>query len=217
MFGKKKRAAGIFALTVLTLALLQTGCAGLNEALKPEREETAAEKIQNELNNLQTYQSEATVEYISNKGRNAYDTVQQCKAQGQYRIEVVGPERAVGNITLSDGSTIYQYNARINAKVSVAVKENQERSEIFLTSFIKNYAAENGGHSENAENFTVLEAKVPGEHPYLATEKLWVDNETLKPVKLVVYDPNGGERIVVTYKTFAYNVPLDDSLFTYST
>jgi outer membrane lipoprotein-sorting protein len=41
-----------------------------------------------------------------------------------------------------------------------------------------------------------------------------MDNETLKPVKMVVYDPDGAERIIVTFNVFEYNVALDDSLFT---
>jgi outer membrane lipoprotein-sorting protein len=61
---------------------------------------------------------------------------------------------------------------------------------------------------------TVLEAIIPGSHPYLSSEKLWVDNKTSKPVKLVIYDPDGAERIIVTYGAFEYNVELDDSLFT---
>ncbi|MCL2776345.1 MAG: hypothetical protein FWD71_23835 [Oscillospiraceae bacterium] len=215
-FAERRFALSIAALA-LALVIVAGGCAKLSEVLK-SKEENVSVKINSELNNLLSYRSEATVEYISNKGSNKYDTVQQCKSNGQYRIEVVGPDNVSGNITLSDGNTIYQYNTRINAKVSVAIKENQERSEIFLTSFIKNYAA---SASVSAGSFsdggcTVLEAKVPGTHPYLTTEKLWVDNATLAPVKLVIYDSDGNERVVVTYKTFEYNVPLDDNIFTYS-
>jgi outer membrane lipoprotein-sorting protein len=40
-----------------------------------------------------------------------------------------------------------------------------------------------------------------------------VDNDTLKPAKLIVYDPDGAERIIVTFTAFDYNPELDDSLF----
>jgi outer membrane lipoprotein-sorting protein len=43
--------------------------------------------------------------------------------------------------------------------------------------------------------------------------KLWVDNVSLDPMKLVVYDANGAERIVVTFSDFEYNVNLGDELF----
>jgi outer membrane lipoprotein-sorting protein len=146
-----------------------------------------------------------------------YDTLQKCKITGEYRIEVTGPDKVAGNITLSDGKTIYQFNSRIQGKIAVATKESQERSEIFLTSFIKNYIKSQDTSVAAAkiegDPCTVLEATVPGDHPYLATEKLWVDNTTYAPIKLIIYDPQGSERIIITYKTFSYNVQLDDADF----
>jgi len=167
---------------------------------------------------MQSYRSNATVEYISNKGANTYDTLQSCKSTGQYRVEVTGPKTVAGNITLSDGTTICQYSTKIQGKVSTSSTENPDRSEIFLTSFIKNYLNSDevsiSVGSFGQGQCTILEATIPGNHPYLATEKLWVDNTTYQPAKLVVYDPDGAERIVVTYNDFEYNAVLDDSLFT---
>jgi outer membrane lipoprotein-sorting protein len=201
---------------VLLFAVLLSAC-GASEADKLQKQ-SSYQAIQTIFVNMKTYQSEASVEYKSNKGSNVYDTVQKCRISGEYRVEVVGPEKVKGNITLSDGKTIYQYNTRIQGKISVATKESAERSEIFLTSFIKNYlqsmeVSVSAAKIDN-EPCTVLEAKIPGEHPYLSSEKLWIDNKTKKPVKLIIYDSQGSERIIVTYKSFEYNVDLADTEFT---
>ena len=192
-----------------------TGCQG-SGASRAEKQNTY-QKIQSILINVHSYMCEAAVEYKSNKGSNVYDTVQKCKITGEYRVEVVGPEKVEGNITLSDGKTIYQFNKRISGKISVATKESQERSEIFFTSFLKNYMKSNetsvSAAKVEGDPCTVLEALIPGSHPYLASEKLWIDNKSFKPVKLIIYDPQGSERIIVTYKTFEYNVTLEDSEF----
>lgn len=205
---------------VLMLALALAGCGILPKKAQEAVEPSAYEKIQKSLTELTSYESTATVEYISNKGRNSYEVLQQCRVTGEYRVEVTGPDSVAGNITLSDGATIYQFNPKISGKISVGIKENQERSEIFVTSFIKNYL-NSQDVSVSVGNFgegkcTVLEAIIPGDHPYLASEKLWVDNKTLNPVKLSIYDPDGSERIVVTFSTFEYNVELDDELFSYN-
>jgi outer membrane lipoprotein-sorting protein len=200
---------------LLTTVFVTAGCqAHVSDSATTQN---AYEKIQTIMVNMKTYESQATVEYKSNKGSNTYETVQKCRSTGEYRVEVVGPDKVAGNITISDGKTIYQYNTRLSGKIAVATKESLERSEIFFTSFIKNYlqsmdTAVSVAKISN-DPCTVLEAVIPGDHPYLATEKLWVDNETLKPVKLIIYDPQGSERILVTYKTFEYNVALDDSVF----
>ncbi len=199
---------------ILMCALALVGCSGTAQKIV---QKGSYEKIQEKLTTMQTYKSEATVEYISNKGSTIYDTLQYCKATGEYRVEVVNPPSASGSVTLSDGKTITQFNPKISGKVIVGTKESLERSEIFVTSFLKNYNKSSEvsisvGKFDNGD-CTVLEAVIPGDHPYLRTEKLWLDNATLKPVKLVVYDPDGVERIVVTFKSFEYNILLDDTLF----
>ena len=198
---------------LMTALFFAAGCQGANKA----ETQNTYQKIQSILVNVQSYACEATVEYKSNKGSNVYDTVQKCKITGEYRVEVVGPDKVDGNVTLSDGKTIYQFNKRIAGKISVATKESQERSEIFFTSFLKNYMKSNetsvSAVKVQGDPCTVLEAVIPGSHPYLASEKLWIDNKTFKPVKLIIYDPQGSERIIVTYKTFQYNIDLDDSEF----
>jgi outer membrane lipoprotein-sorting protein len=176
------------------------------------------QQIHQRLLDLRTFRARATVEYISNRGSNLYETIQHGRITGEYRIEVVGPERVAGNVTSSDGRHIHQFSTRVNGRVTLLARENQERSEIFLTAFIRNWQASEAASVSVANlgegQFTVLEATIPGGHPYLATQKLWVNNDTLLPEKMVIFDPNGTERVVVTYHAFEYNVDLDDSLFT---
>ena len=99
--------------------ILFSGCAKKNNT----NEQSAYQKINNMLVNLKSYKCNATVKYISNKNTNTYETVQHCKNDGSYRVEIIAPENSAGNITLSDGKTIYQYNSKINGRVSVGYKE----------------------------------------------------------------------------------------------
>ena len=205
-----------FLMSFVTIILVFSGCS-MFKSDGSTSDANAYEKIQKQLMSMKSYQSEATVKYISNKNTNEYETLQQCKITGEYRIEVTGPENVKGNITLSDGETICQFNPNVSGKIAVGTTDSPERSELFLTSFIKNYLSSKEVSLE-VSNFgegraTILEASVPGSHPYLSSEKLWVDNETHKPIQLIIYDPDGAERLVVTYKNFEYNPNLDDDLF----
>jgi len=203
------------AALLLTVAFIASGCQ--TSGIIGTETQNTYEKIQNIMVNMQTYMSHAVVEYKSNKGSNVYETIQKAKATGEYRVEVVGPDKVAGNITIFDGSTIYQFNTRISGKIAVATKESQERSEIFFTSFIRNYLQSNETSVSAAriadDPATVLEAQIPGNHPYLATQKVWFDNKTHRPIKMIIYDPQGSERIIVTYSGFEYNVALEDSDF----
>jgi len=205
---KRNRIAPI----LLGAMLLFSGC-----GLLSKDDPAAYEKIQAKLTQMESYEAAATVAFVSNKNTHEYETLQQCRISGEYRIEVTGPDKVAGNITIFDGNIICQYNERTGGQMTVGTQEAPERAEIFLTSFVKNYIKSQevtiSVANMDESVCTVLEATIPGEHPYLRTEKLWVDNKTLQPVKLIIYDPDGGERILVTYHSFEYNKVLDDSLF----
>jgi len=209
----------IFLALPVALMLLFTACSstGLRGPAN-EQEMSAFEQVQRKLVETQNFRAIATVEYHSNKGVNTYEVVQHARITGEYRIEVTAPTHVSGSVTASDGQQIFQFNSRVNGRVSLLVQETPERSEIFLTSFIRNYlqcdeiSVSVADMDEGLR--TVLEATVPGDHPYLTISRLWVDNETLLPVKLVVFDQDGAERIVVTYHVIEFNVELDDALFT---
>ncbi|MCL2577558.1 MAG: hypothetical protein FWE27_05860 [Defluviitaleaceae bacterium] len=213
-----KKFLQLFAMGLFVIAIA-AGCfdSGLRGPSGAE-EISAFERVQKMLMELENYRAIATVEYRSNKGMNAYETVQHAKISGEYRIEVTAPEHVAGSVTTCDGKQIFQFNSRVNGSVNLMVQETPERSEIFLTSFIKNYLQSEEisvSVSDMEEGVrTVLEANVPGEHPYLSAAKLWVDNSSLLPVQLIIFDRDGAERILVTYHVFEKNVELNDELFT---
>ena len=204
---------------LLMMSFILSGCAilgfGGGDSAAPDL--STYERIHNSLMNMQTFRAEATVKYISNRNTNEYTTIQQARITGEYRIEVTGPADVAGNITMFDGSTIYQLNPAVSDQIAVGTRETPERSEILLTSFIRNYRASQEvtlAVSDFGEGrATIFEAPISGTHPYMATGRLWVDNETLNPLQLIIFDPEGIERIVVTYIAFEYNVELPDSLF----
>ena len=201
----------ILSVAAVAALYLLTGCSA-------EANQSAYEKVQEKLTGMTSYQATAEVKYISNKNTHTYETRQYARTSGEYRIEVIGPDSVAGNTTIFDGKVVCQFNSAINSKIMVGTAESAERTEILLTTFIRNYL-KSKDVSVSAANIaggdcTVLEAKISGDHPYMASEKLWINNSTLKPVQLVIYDKNGAERIVVTYMAFEYNITLDDILFT---
>lgn len=214
---QKKRLRIIAALMTASFIFSACGVFGRDGGGPADIDVSAYERIQEALMNMRTYQAQATVKYISNKNTNEYTTVQQARITGEYRIEVIGPSDVAGNVTIFDGTTIYQFNPNVSDRIVIGNREAPERSEIFLTSFMRNYLISKevslavGDFGEGRA--TIFEATVPGTHPYMSTQRLWVDNETLKPLQLVIYDPDGVERIVVTYISFEYNVELPDSIF----
>ncbi|WP_058486267.1 outer membrane lipoprotein carrier protein LolA [Defluviitalea phaphyphila] len=206
-----KRCLGVFLFFII---IVITSC-GNKDNLQPPK--APIEKIQEKLTSMKTYECIADLTYISNKGKNTYKTKQYYKITGEYRIEIISPEKMAGLVTVYDGEKVKQYNTRILGEIINEIPESKNRNEIFLGSFLKNYLQSEEVtlevFSADNEEYTVLEAVIPEGGKYLSTEKLWVSNKTLNPVKLVIYDTEGNERIIVEYEEFKYNIELEDSIF----
>ena len=146
-----------------------------------------------------------------------YEIQQDYKISGEYKLTLISPERLKGNYTLFDGEKIYQYNPKISPSVVTDIPESSHRNELFLGNFIKNYFKSEetaiASASLDDASCTILEAVIPGENPALATEKLWINNESLEPLRLVIYNNEGKEQFDLTYTEFEYNTQFEDGFF----
>ena len=108
-------------------------------ACRKEEALTELEAIQKQLAEMEGYACTATLTRISGKEEKTYETKQYYKSTGQYRLELTAPEAVAGNYTIFDGSRICQYNPRLDSSIIKDVPESQQRNELFLGQFIKNY------------------------------------------------------------------------------
>lgn len=175
------------------------------------------ETIQKQLTEMDGYYCTATLTRTSNKGETVYGTKQYAKSTGEYRLELTSPESVAGNYTVFDGKRICQYNPKLDNKLIKDVPESQQRNELFLGQFIKNYMQSEGVGVEAAaldeSQCIVLEAVIPGSDSALASEKLWVDRETFLPKRFVLYDADGNERYRLDFGEFIYNPEFEEDLF----
>ena len=195
----------------ISLAFVLVGCT------KVKTNENDYQTIQQKLINMETYSCNAEVTFYSNQGENKYKISQQAKNNGKYYIKTTWPEEVNGNLTIFDGNIVWQYNKNLDSKISVADKDKMTRKEISIFSFLENHLKSKDIALETAnikdEIYSVLEAKIPGDNKYFDTEKLFINNHTKTPEKLVIYDKDGKERIVVLYDNFIYNPKIEDSQF----
>lgn len=176
------------------------------------------DKIQKKLMEMTDYSCEAEIKYISNKGENIYQTKQWASSDGRYRIETLSPDDVKGGIILFDGKMIWQYNPQINSKVSLNTPDKPERTQINIFTFLNNMVKSQDVGVESAtldeSLYTVFEAKIPGSSKFFSYEKLWIENKTMLPSKLEIYDTDDKTRAEITFKNFEYNPKLEDSIFT---
>lgn len=177
--------------------------------------------IQDKLMTMKSYKTNADIVYINSKSENRFSTVQQVKSDGRYRIETTEPPEFKDNVIVFDGKMVWQFNPQApDNKVKTSSSDKSERSELLIFSFMENLTKSDSTtaavKSEDMGKYTVLEADIPGENTYLATEKLWIDNETALPQKLVIYNSDGEEKIVEFFSNFEYNYVIEDEASVFS-
>lgn len=174
--------------------------------------------IQDRLMAMTSYSTDCKLTYISNKGETIYETTQIADNNGRYKVETSSPEQYKNNIVLFDGNLVWQLNPNLKEnQISINPPDKASRREIILFSFIENYVKSKDTtvqtSSLDESKCTVLEAIIPGDNNMLSKEKLWIDNESKNPIKLIIYDKEGKERIVAEYSKFVYNCKIDDKTF----
>lgn len=199
------------AVFLLVLSISVSACGQSKEPL------SALEEIQNQLLNMEGYEATATLTRTSNKGENVYETKQYYQADGKYRLDLTAPQSVAGNYTIYDGERVEQYNAALDKRLVKTVAEPQQPNQLFLGEFMRNYLQSEGVGVEAAAldeaKCVVLEASIPNGDHALASEKLWVDSDTLLPVRLVLYDDKGQERYRIDYEDFTFNPTFGQEIF----
>jgi outer membrane lipoprotein-sorting protein len=203
----------LISFAAMALLTIFAACGAIQERV----DANVYEQIHRQLLTMESFEAQATVTYISNNNSHTYETLQQARTTGEYRIEVTSPLNVAGNTTVYDGNSISQFNPQVDGRILQTITEVPERLEILLTSFVRNFIRSEEttvtASTTDETKTTVLEAPIPGEHPYLSLARLWVSNDSLKPVQMVIYDAVSTERIVIIYNSFEYNVDLDDNIF----
>ena len=193
---------------LLLFLLLFSGC---------RKSESGYDSVQDRLMNMTAYNADVEIDYI-NGGENAvYKAKQTAVNDGRYKMVTYYPENLKDCAILFDGKLIWQYNPNVEKKIKVDSKDKPERSQLILFTFLENYVKSADTTVTTAksegEKCTVLEAEITNGDKLMAKEKLWAGDEDMLPKKLVIYDSDGNETIVVTFNSFEYNPQLSENEF----
>jgi outer membrane lipoprotein-sorting protein len=176
-----------------------------------------AEDIQKLLMKLKTYRCDVVFAVTNNISTNVYKAKHMYKFPDKYRIEIVEPSELTGQTTIYNGAKAAIYHPQLNTYLVTENFDNSLEFSTFIGSFIESFK-NNGGARFKIESFKdkqcyVLEMPVKGENPYRALEKIWIDAESITPVKAEIWDKDNKISAQVLYENFEENPKLEDSLF----
>lgn len=154
------------------------------------------EKIHSKFYTMPSYKAECTLTVNSNKTVNNYDFVCTYDSTGnRYRIDY--PDVSV--ILTPTDARIIKGDSVIN------IPSEAGHMLMFVNTFFESYyAGEKTAISANASDsgYTLLEAELISPTTAGHHMKLWIDNKSILPYNMKVYDKNNRESLNVKFKSF---------------
>lgn len=168
-------------------------------------------------NDLKSYRCLVKVTATSNKTTRAYTMEQYYRAPDCYRVEVLSPEEIKGLVTVYANNSMTTVQPGIESKFTLLNYNPVYESYIFLPDFFEAYYKSEQTTvitmNEEDSKYTILKADIPGSNIYRFSQSLWIDNQSLLPIKMEIYDIANKPTISVEFDQVELDVELEDELF----
>ena len=200
----KKNALLFLSLLLLLSSMLLTSC-----GKKPKD----TNDITTFLKNMESYTTEMNMDIKNDKQKINYKAKQTYLRGGGYKLELNNDRVFIfkndNNIYISDKNNGRKY------------VQSKDFDEVLKLSFIGEYIGLLYTNEEikyvmkkiNDIEYTVIDLFIPGSNKNINNALLYVNNKTMIPEKMVIYDTNGKEKIEITYTNFLPNVQIEESEF----
>ena len=177
---------------ILVLAGVVWGCQ--NPALGTK----SIQSVENMLKNLKNYEAELSITFTKNKDQSNIKVKQVYKEDGTYQTTILDPERLKGYCTTYDGTIMSEYNPATGE--TIQTKVSPVLNQLLFGTFVKQY-------KDNSVEVTdsTITIPIPGRFRYMASEKVWFDEQTKYPKKMEIYDTEGNLTISIVFESFEYN------------
>ena len=165
----------------------------------------SADKVIQNILNIESYNAKATITIISNKTTNKYKAIQKYnKEKNIYSQEITSPENMKGIKFTFDGKTLKIENTILKLNTIYNNYSYFESNELSLSSFIEDY--NNNEHEQYHENNAlILETKVKNNNKYRNLKKLYIDKKTALPTKLEIQDVSENTLVYILYNEIELN------------
>lgn len=172
----------------LAAALALSGCAG--QQLDDTQEQRVAEQFEERLAELDGYHATVTTTAtVDDRTVNTTADVWTRTDTGEMRQEVVAPAERAGDRIVSNGSVMWSYDAAANTATRIDVPEMGERNGMVpqVDRLVERYDIYSNGTVDIADTEAHKLTLVPEEstaESLSGTTTVWVDTETMFPVKM---------------------------------
>ena len=171
------------------------------------------QEIESYILNISSYKAKIELCVESNKNSNKYIIEQKFSKPNICKQVVEEPKNVEGLTIKYDGTNLEISNSKLNLTTIYENYQYITENVLWLSDFSQNYQNNNGSISE--ENGIIIMETKCNLNSYVATEKLYIDRNANKIVKMIVEDENKKARIYITYKEIEINSIIPDNVLAF--
>ena len=165
----------------------------------------SSQEIVDYILSISSYKANITVNINSNKNTNKYILNQEYISPNTNKQEVIEPSNIAGVKILRDENGLTVENTRLDLSNIYENYDYIADNCLDLSSFISDYGSTNKSTCEEKENQVLMKTESNNGNNYIKNKILYVDKETLKPVKLEIKDNNQKTTINILYNEIEIN------------
>lgn len=191
-------------LTLMTSVFAFSACGG---NFLSDSDMDIYEKIHAYYGNMNCYSANVSFSCYSNKTENTYVAEQKAKDSDKFHLKVTLPDSDMSVTTITNGQSTKTLTDGTGYSVTVPSAETSNL--LFINNFFKTYYSSEDTYlavgNTAKGNETLLETAVFPQKTTAAKMSLSVNNKTLAPLCLTVYDMGGNVTMRATFSEFSYN------------
>ena len=208
----------LLAAILLTLMIIPalSGCKGTMNFSDADMD--VYEKIHKRYNEMESYSAQVRLTVKSNKTEKTYLLRQYAKEPGKYRTEILEPESMKGLVTVQNGESVKLTKPDTDKVITAPAEEELDYT--FVNNFFKLYYKSEetaidvvAGADGGASGTTLLETELMPAEAHRKKATMLIDNKSLKPKNITVYDMGGNINMIAEFSDFVYNDNCKDEIF----
>lgn len=201
-------------LLALMIILCPVGCTG--RIRLSEQDANVYEKIHRYYSKMERYSARVRLTVKGNRTENEYLLEQYAEGNDKTLARIILPEELAGAETISNGERFMIRFAPIGTETGLETAE--ETDCLFVNRFLSRYYQSeetaltvNGTNGETGT--TLLETELPSGKALYRKASMLIDNKTLAPKNITLYDMGGNIVSVAEFEKFVYNDTFEDEIF----
>lgn len=206
-----------FTAVILLTLMMMTGCVSRMNFTDADMD--IYEKIHKKYMNMNSYSAIVNLTVFSNKTQNSYRLTQYAKAPGLYRIEFTEPENTAGTVIVQNSGRvkIFAESGARSTMSPLVTDAAKDLSCLFVNNFFELfYKSEKTSINvlkTNEGRTTVLETDLIPPSASRCRAAVIIDNSTLEPISVTIYDLGGNTVTIAEFSEFKYNAEIHDEKF----